>query len=160
VFNSDYQVLWIPPGMAGTRQTLYEMARVARQDSQEPSIQALAQSYPSPIFIEQFFRLVWVVVPDPDEFEFIRAPKLQAEQFFQAGILEGDCDDASTLASCILKCLRWPNVMTAIRRRGEPEFSHVFTQAIEDNYLISIDPIVPAARMPIQDIAETMQVHI
>jgi len=123
-------------------------------------VQELARQYPSPILIDQFFRLTWAVVPDPDEYEFVRAPKHQAETFLETGCLEGDCDDASVLSSCMLAALGWPNTMTAIRRIGEAEFSHVFTTAYEGGYRVDIDPIVPAYRMPIRDIAEVMQVHI
>lgn len=102
--------------------------------------------------------MTWQVVPDPDEYEFVRAPKYQAEFYFENGFLEGDCDDASVLSSSILAALGWSNVMTAIRRHGEVEFSHVFTTAYENGYRVDIDPIVPAYRMPIRDIVEIMQV--
>jgi hypothetical protein len=104
----------------------------------------------------------WIVVPDPDEYEFVRAPKYQAEQYFDCGFLEGDCDDAATLASCLLCGIGWPNRMTAIRRPNEADFSHVFTSAIENGYRVDIDPIVPAHRMPIpaSEIIETMEVAL
>lgn len=158
MFEPAYRVMWIPEGKAGTRVTLHQMAILARQDSSQPVIQALAQQYPSPLYIDQFFRQSWRIVPDPHEFEFVRAPKYQSEFYFECGYLEGDCDDASVLASCILTCLNWPHVMTAIRRVGEVEFSHVFTTSYEGGYRVDIDPIVPAYRMPIRDIVETMQV--
>jgi len=100
------------------------------------------------------------VVPDPDEYEFVRAPKLQAEIYLESGTLEGDCDDASTLSACLLRALRWPCVITAIRRPGEADFSHVFTTAYEAGYRVDIDPIVPVYRMPITDIVEVMQVSL
>src|SRR5215831_1690365 len=126
--------MWIPEGKAGTRATLHQMAELVRRDSQEPAVQQLAEQYPSPILIDQFFRLTWAVVPDPDEYEFVRAPKLQAEIYLESGTLEGDCDDASTLSACLLRALRWPCVITAIRRPGEADFSHVFTTAYEAGY--------------------------
>ena len=119
----------------------------------------LASQYPSPVHIDQFFRLIWEVVPDPEEYEFVRAPKFQAEFYFETGRLEGDCDDASVLSACLLTALQWPSIITAIRRPGEIEFSHVFTSAIESGVQVDIDPIVPVYRMPIRDIAEVMQVR-
>jgi hypothetical protein len=138
------------------------MAELARQDCREPLIQRLAQTYPSPLFIDQAFRLSWVVVPDPDEYEFVRAPKLQAEQYFDSGVFQGDCDDAATLASCMLCALDWRNWLIAIRRPREEDFSHVFTSAVESGYRVDIDPIVPAHRMPIpaSEIAETIAVFL
>lgn len=102
----------------------------------------------------------WEVVPDPEEYEFVRAPKLQAEQYFDSGYLQGDCDDASTLASSLLCVVGWPHRITAIRRPGQEDFSHVFTSAYDSGYLIDIDPIVPAYRMPIpqSEIVERMEV--
>lgn len=132
---------------------------LARQDCNLPIIVNLARQYPSPLYIDQFFRLAWRIVPDPDEYEFIRAPQFQAEFYLDNGYLEGDCDDASTLASCLLNSLGWPNVITAIRRPGEVDFSHVFTTAYEGDLRIDIDPIVPVYRMPIKDIIEVMQVQ-
>lgn len=123
-------------------------------------MQQLALTYPSPIFIEQFFRLAWIIVPDPDEYEYVRAPKLQAESFFDTGYLVGDCDDAATLSACLLKALEWSATLIAIRRPEESEFSHVFTRAFENDYIIDIDPIVPLHQMPIRDIAEIMQVSL
>ena len=100
------------------------------------------------------------MVPDPDEFEYIRAPRLQAQQYLATGELEGDCDDASTLAACLLSTLGYPATITAIRRTGEPEFSHVYTSAYEEGMLVEIDPIVPVHRMPIVDAVEIMQVLV
>jgi transglutaminase-like putative cysteine protease len=118
--------------------------------------------YPSPVYIDQFFRLTWSVVPDPDEYEFIRAPRLQAETFLQTGRLEGDCDDAATLAASMLRSLNWPCVLIAIRRPNDTDFSHVWCAAVENGVQVDIDPIVPAYRMPIprESIAEVMQVAV
>lgn len=123
-----------------------------------PAILTLVSQYPSPLYIDQFFRLSWQVVPDPDQYELVRAPKYQAEFYFENGFLEGDCDDASVLSSSMLAALNWPNVITAIRRVGEIEFSHVYTSAFEHGYRVDIDPIVPAYRLPIQDAVEYMRV--
>jgi hypothetical protein len=106
--------------------------------------------------------LTWRVVPDPDEYEFVRAPKLQAEQYFASGTLEGDCDDSATLAACLLTALNCPCALIAIRRPNETEFSHVWTRATECGFNVDIDPIVPAYRMPIPNdaIAERMVIPI
>jgi hypothetical protein len=138
------------------------MALLARQDCQEPVVRRLAGLYRSPILIDQFFRAVWSVVDDPEDAEFVRAPKLQAEQYFDSGFLEGDCDDASTLAACLLCALQIPNCITAIRRPRQADFSHVFTRAVDNGFLVDIDPIVPAYRMPIpeSEIAERMEVFL
>lgn len=99
-------------------------------------------------------------MPDPDECEYIRAPKHQAEFYFQYGFLEGDCDDASTMSAALLSAVGWPAIITAIRRPNEPEFSHVFTSAFENGKRVDIDPIVPAQWIPITDIAERMTINV
>ena len=103
---------------------------------------------------------MWRVVPDPEEAEYIRTPRWQALQYLETGELEGDCDDASTLSACLLSTLGYPAIINAIRRRGEPEFSHVYTSAYEDGMLVEIDPIVPVHRMPIMDTVEIMQAFL
>jgi hypothetical protein len=102
------------------------------------------------------------VVPDPEEYEFVRAPKLQAEEYFDCGYLQGDCDDSATMAAALLCSLGWRNWLTAIRRPNDSEFSHVFCSAHDSNYLVHIDPIVPAHHMPIpaSEIAEVMEVFL
>ncbi len=125
-----------------------------------PSVQALAAQFRSPILIDQLFRHTWQIVPDPADREYIRAPQLQAEEFFQNGFLQGDCDDASTLAACLLVCLGWPCVITAIRRPGDVIFTHVFTSAWENSMQIDIDPIVPEYLLPIRDIEEQVNVSL
>lgn len=104
-------------------------------------------------------------MPDPDEFEYIREPAWQAGCYLQSGQLEGDCDDASTLAACILSSLGYPAVITAIQRpedlRVSSEyFSHVYTSSFENGFRIDIDPIVPEYRMPITDVIERMTVRV
>lgn len=98
------------------------------------------------------------MVPDPDAFEYVRAPQFQAERFLDLGILEGDCDDAATFSAGILCCLGWPCALVAIRRPNDEDFSHVFTIASQAGSTITIDPIVPAERLPIpaSEIAESM----
>jgi hypothetical protein len=152
--------LWIPDGKAGTHATIYQMQRLAYQDRTEPAVLSLADQYPTPTSIDDFFRAVWRVVPDPDDCEYIRAPKHQAEFYFANGYLEGDCDDASTLSACLLSAVGWPAVITAIRRPGDADFSHVFTSAMENGVRVDIDPIVPAQMIPITDIAERMTINI
>lgn len=124
-----------------------------------PVIQSLALQFPSPLLIDQLFRQVWEIVPDPSDREYIRAPQLQAAEFYSTGFLQGDCDDASTLAACLLVCLGWPCVITAIRRPGDENFSHVFTSASENGYRVDIDPVVPEYLLPIRDIEEAAHVY-
>jgi hypothetical protein len=51
-------------------------------------------------------------------------------------------------------------MVRAIRMPSESNFSHVFTVAVQDDLLIEIDPIVPADRMPIPNVAEVMSMLV
>lgn len=155
-----FRVLWIPEGRAGTHATIAQMRRLCLQDRTAPEIVELASSFPTPILVDQLFRQVWVIVDDPEGYEYIRAPRQQARDFLSTGTLQGDCDDASTLSACLLSALGYPAIITAIRRVGEPEFSHVYTSAYEDGVRVDIDPIVPVCKMPIMDTIERMQVTL
>ena len=155
-----YREMWIPEGKAGTRATLYQMREVAVQDSRQSLVQQLAQTYPSPIFIEQFFRMCWDIVPDPENCEYVRAPRYQVECYLETGRLEGDCDDAAVLASSMLRSIGWPSFLIAIRMPGQSDFSHVFCSAVQDGFRVSIDPIVPAGQLPITDMIEVMTMPV
>ena len=122
----------------------------------------MGQLFQSPREIDALFRDAWRVVADPDEFEYVRAPKFQAERFLDTGILEGDCDDAAVFSAGILCCLGWPCSLISIRRPDDDVFTHVFTIAGQDDSLVTIDPIIPAERLPIpaSDIAETMSMML
>lgn len=123
-------------------------------------MRSLAQSFPSPIEFDNFLRSCWLVVPDPDSCEYVRAPRYQAEFFYSEGRLEGDCDDAATLTASVLYCLGWPAMVRAIRMPAESDFSHVFCCSVQDGLLIEIDPIVPVEHMPITGVAEVMSMLV
>ena len=105
--------------------------------------------------IDVFIRSVWRIVPDPEDCEFVREPELQIRQFLQTGFLEGDCDDAATLAGSMCYAIGMPCALVAIRTPENAEFSHVFLRTGNG---LDIDPIVPADQLPIpvERIAEVM----
>lgn len=149
--------LWIPSGRPGTWQTIQVMARLARQHSQHPAIRRLAESLGDPLGLENFLRQTWRFVPDPLFAEYIRAPGNQLAEFADKGYLQGDCDDAATLAAAVLAALNWPAEIMAIRLPGMPEFSHVFVRTVTAaGQVMDIDPIVPASQLPITNVAETL----
>jgi hypothetical protein len=110
----------------------------------------------------------WAVVPDPIGAELVTAPWRQLHEAATAGQLRGDCDDAATLAGCILSAMEWPARFIAIRERGRPEFSHVFVRCplyewaapSFPAFQLDIDPIVPAAALPLQGDFETLELSV
>lgn len=67
-------------------------------------------------------------VKDPIGKELLEAPNYQLDQFDKRGQIEGDCDDASTLAAALLSSIGIPAKMVAVDIVGTPRgFDHVFT---------------------------------
>lgn len=129
------------------------MANLARRDSVGPEVGWLASRLGGPYQLDGFLRSVWSILPDPPEAEYVRAPSwiIQCECF------EGDCDDAATLASSVLRALGVPAWLVAVRMATEPEFSHVFCHV--PGLGLDIDPIVPAHLLPIR-YAEAMILEV
>jgi hypothetical protein len=138
------------------------MRRLALKDQADLGIVSLASYLGTPAALDEFLRRYWRVVPDPLDAEFIRAPFLQLLQFIErAGrpggpYLEGDCDDAATLAGAILAAMGEPFTFVAIRLQGDLEFSHVWVRA----GALDIDPIVPAELLPLPPAAETLELSL
>jgi transglutaminase-like putative cysteine protease len=132
------------------------MRGLALRDRTHPTVQQAANQLGGPAGIEDFFRAAWRIVPDPDYVEFISSPVRQLALYSERGFLSGDCDDAATLAACLLSAIGLPCVLVAIRLHGYTEFSHVFARTAE----LDIDPIVPATSLPITNYAETLEVPV
>jgi transglutaminase-like putative cysteine protease len=132
------------------------MKQTALQDHRTATVRSLAESLGSPQGVDEYLRRTWRVVPDPVEAEYIRAPVFQIQFLNEFGYLEGDCDDASTLAASLLAALSIPCEFRACRLHGDDEFSHVWCRSQG----IDIDPIVPAEALPIKNYAELMQVIV
>lgn len=139
------------------------MRILALQDSTKPNLQNLSTSLSAdPRVLDAFLRAVWVIEPDPVGYEFVRAPELQVavacerQAAGRAWYLNGDCDDAATLAAAICAAWGFPSSLIAIRMPGDAEFSHVFLRVAG----VDIDPIVPASLLPIVGVAEFLEVPI
>lgn len=138
------------------------MRALALRDRSHPAVVALASSLGNSAAIDSYLRQWWVTVPDPENVEFISAPVRQLALAAEAGHLAGDCDDAATLAACLLSAIGWPCSLVAIRLHDSTEFSHVFarTVATPRGPSLDIDPIVPANMLPITNYAEAMEVEL
>lgn len=132
------------------------MRDLALRDLAHPVVLQAADQLGTPDGVDRFLRSVWRIVPDPDFVEFVSSPVRQLSLYSERGYLSGDCDDAATLAACVLSACGWPCVLVAIRLHGYTEFSHVFTRSAG----IDIDPIVPANALPITNYAETLEIPL
>src|SRR5262252_9504744 len=154
---------WIPTGREGTRLTLEIMKAVILEAVQRsPEVVQAAEQLQTPVQLEQWLRAVWTIVPDPPEIEFIRTPEQQLRFLRQHRYLEGDCDDASVLASALLLGQGVGSTLVAVRLNGDDEFSHVFVRVELGDLRLDIDPIIPESQMPIPPgrIAELMTVEV
>lgn len=142
--------------------TLQVMRNLALEDLRSPEISWFTSLVGDPLTLDSLLRGAWRIIPDPKDAEFIQAPKLQVSNYLRNGLLAGDCDDAATLAVCVLAALNVPCLVRAIRLIGDSEFSHVYAVLFVHDLELSIDPIVPEDQMPIPAsvIAETMEVGI
>jgi transglutaminase-like putative cysteine protease len=129
------------------------MRILAVRDSESDEVLALAGALQDPYTLDYWLRRVWTVVPDPPDAEYVLSPAtIISCQFFA-----GDCDDAATLAASILRALRIPSQLIAIRTMRDVDFSHVFCRV--PSYRLDIDPIVPFEHMPVR-YAEAMILHV
>lgn len=111
--------------------------------------------------VDAWMRDHWRVVPDPDEYEFIRSPQYQLALFMENGFLSGDCDDSATLAASLFLANGWPCQLVAIRMHHDYEFSHVWARCVlGEGSFFDVDPIVPLYQMPVTGFAESMEVAV
>lgn len=116
----------------------------------------LASQLPSPKSVDEWIRHYWRIKPDPPGLEYIEAPDFQLCQFFNRGYLEGDCDDAATLAGSILAANAIPCWFVAVQFPQDREFSHVFCQTMDRD----IDPIAPVGVLPHRNIVREMRLEV
>ena len=60
--------------------------------------------------------------------EIVRTPVKMLEDLQDRGALEGDCDDFSTLASCLLLGIGVPHRFVAVQTEPGVGFDHVFVE--------------------------------
>jgi hypothetical protein len=125
------------------------MKELAWQDQALPETQALARACPDPPALDAYLRRHWRIVPDPEEFEFVQSPNVQFDLASQNGFFSGDCDDAATLAACVMCALSWPCSLFAGREGGKFEFGHTWLGCYCGNGVYEVDPIVPAEHLPV-----------
>lgn len=159
--------IWIPDGPEGTARTLEVMAAVAHRDSRYAPVRRLAGAifdgapYSAPIALEAWMRARWITRPDPPDVEWIKPPGWRVADDDYAG----DCDDAATFAAALLLAdpgalEGWRMEFCAVRMPDKAEFSHVWLECDDGVVHVDIDPIVPAAHLPVRGFAETMRLEL
>lgn len=155
----------IPAGPAGTAETLRVMRAVSLRSSRSPAIRIFASRLEaSPIAVNAWLRAHWIPTPDPVDVEWIKLPEYRVIE----GDFRGDCDDASVFAAAVLLAMgqpvlaQWAAEFQAIRLPRETEFSHVWLRCVRkpDRAILDIDPIVPAAALPISGYSNLMTISV
>jgi len=123
----------IPPGAAGTRATLREMAKMIRQYRKSPYIRELALSIVRDVPGHKNFKgqikaiRNWVA----DNIQYVRDIRGVETLQTPAKTLEyraGDCDDQSTLVATLLETVGFRARLRAIKIDKTGPFCHVFTE--------------------------------
>jgi transglutaminase-like putative cysteine protease len=122
----------LPSGRLGTAATLKTMKRLSRDGAKDPGVIQVASELVK--FLPQYDRVAEVSVlhafvrdsirytNDPIDLELVRTPKAILEM----GV--GDCDDKSTLLSCLLRCIGRPSRFVAVQLEGLGGYSHVYVE--------------------------------
>jgi transglutaminase-like putative cysteine protease len=147
------QVLSVPPGYAGTRRTVAEMARLIREGAKSLSVRqhAIAVLRAAAICQKDYLGeigalLSWVqrnvrYTRDPHKVETLHS----ADRMLQ--FRAGDCDDMAVLLGALLKSVGHPVriVITGPDARRPRLFSHVYLEAFHRGKWIPLDPTMPHA---------------
>lgn len=143
-FPDSARVLKFP--FRGAPQTVGIMKRSALESQQHQSVRMLAEEicrhlpgkdYTSEaLAIHNFVLAHCRYMRDPRTIEWVKAAHVMVDEILNRGVGTGDCDDLAALEAALLLSAgceaRYATV--AFRRimfQGQPQYSHVFTQARE-----------------------------
>lgn len=140
----------IPGGKKGTKETIKIMREFALKDSLNPNVITKARQIiignnidprDEKAIADCMFSWMKKYVKfcrDPLTAEMVQSPKITLK------LKSGDCDDHSTLFSCLNLCVgNLPRFVTIGRQKDH--FSHVYTQIKTSGGWISYDTVVPTA---------------
>lgn len=136
----------IPEGRPGTQQTMQTMARLAREATRDPVFVEFIRQFGTLNDLETWMREHFTYRDEHEE--LIRTPRFMlADMGRTSGTrivgLEGDCDDAATFLSAAAKAMGYSARLVAIRyHRSNPDFEHVFAQALDQGQWVTLDPTV------------------
>lgn len=162
---SGANLFWLPDspptsrvGYSGAPQTISVMRRAALEDANHFATRQLAESvcewldskdYTSEyLALYQFLLQRTRYMRDPRRTELVRAPYLISEQILAGHRPSLDCDDMATwLAAAVTSVGGRAEFCTVAFAKlvfdGQPQFSHVFTRALEprNKCMIVLDPV-------------------
>lgn len=147
-------LITIPDGEAGTRETLRLMGTLVKRGKVHPKIYAFSRELVSPLQPKDWIGQVLVVyefvrdhvryVHDVDGMEGLQTPDVTLE------IRAGDCDDKVTLLCALLTSIGHPCRMCAVKLDDDRDFSHVFAQTLMGNTWINME--TTEGKIPLGDL--------
>jgi len=119
------RVFSIRNGPAGTRQTLEEMAPLAREGAQLPYVKIIGEQY-NPAEYDALMRSYWRYAEEYDE--TLTPVDFQIRTVMTAGYMMGDCDDAAIVIGAVALASGFHARFVATRRGPDAQFTHVFAE--------------------------------
>ena len=151
-------------GVAGIRQTLSTMARLANQALLDPALRdqaaaAIAGCPKGNLPCYMYACLSWTnrqvrYVPDPNGIETVHDPRIIAAGIKARTQVYGDCDDLSTYLGALLKTIGLAPSFRAVGYNGRP-FSHVYVVCGG----LHLDPCRDAWTVTLRPYAETSSIE-
>lgn len=140
-----YQLKTIANGDLGTKQTLAFMSKIVRHYKTNQVVRETALSIISHIPEKNFtdevrYLHAWVrdrirYVKDVRGVETLQTPVKTLE------LMQGDCDDQTTLLCALLESIGHKTRMVAVATHGRKEFSHVFPETKIGNQWVTVECI-------------------
>jgi len=135
------RVFSIRNGPAGTRQTLEEMAQLAREGAQLSYLRIIGGQY-TPVEYDSLMRSYWRYAEEYDE--TLTPVDFQIRTVVNAGYMMGDCDDAAIVIGATALASGYAVRFVATRRGPDSQFTHVFAEVELPQGWLRVDPTAPA----------------
>ena len=146
-----YELFEIDDGQSGTQQTLDIMVSLTHNAQLDPITRGTALRILNASMAKNtsdYGKAVWRwvrrrvrLVDEP--FELIQYPEYLLQELDQgAPMVDGDCDDATTLAAALLFALGIPVRFVAVKPAGGPAYLHVFAEMLAGGQWWAVDPTV------------------
>jgi hypothetical protein len=117
-------------GDAGIYQTMYKMRTLARSDINAPIVLQSVREHKGKTPFDTAFKLwefmqQYDYVADPDEYEFVKAPRHTLSREHDDEYPYRDCDDMTTAYACLLAAAGIESYVKAIAWRL-PQYTHIY----------------------------------